>query len=865
MTTAQTLVHTLTHAIQLSKDFEDCHAKLLLWCLALSLQGITILEGIFSKQGFLTENPICVDSHDHGLFVYTVRDGQVNLNLLLASSLAHTSILLAEALAFFERNYAHYSYDLRFIREQLPVVTTDVQCTFHRRRVVLHRDRVAHATLSDDGTRMACDGREAPVVKQVDASTARTWMTTCPPLSTLTADHTSDVVYWHRFPCGRTALVRNPLIDEEVPALTASTQTTDNLVDDCPSELVELMHQLLLGLQAKHAYECDACFSESQLPHTLREICAYRRAIRHGIDDRFVELVGRHLPARREESLLANATFLYDLLTSSQRCSAERFQGILASRFARVLSMTKYRSMWTAWLATSKHAMRLLNGVTPALLVHLLREHPPLLDTLARLLDAQSVWNNDRLQQACILEDFANEALLPDAPRSDLIQRVLARLLQLRNKALACSRTLLVETTTPTARGSGARSARPGRGGRAKALSSPPLPRKAGDDAPAVVVPAVAATHVGRGAALQAWLGWPCTLIGSGLYCDESDMDVVVHMPSTLSVSEAYARVVEKTGWTPLYESVEDGRAHVAILEGRWEGRVVVEAQVFCDGPTPMEEETRRALSLWSSLLMDERNVRGARRLRDWFARHDLKGQCAAKTSGVGIACLAVWLSSHLLWSEETDPLASMLRLLHDEVLSREAPCVEVGTADDGKGARGRCTSPLVVIAQERANLTSHMTVATTRFLADVLALPDVGAYSREALVAWRKRHMVPAARPPRTLLRHAYKALARLDGHPVIESAFLDDEGVLWVSLQAARDDKYAFRDTDVVECDDGGESEQAWVRRGDRRWPLMMHTSRVPSVSRAVSSDSHRFVPNVPTLTVDVLHGFSCAIRSP
>ena len=285
-----------------------------------------------------------------------------------------------------------------------------------------------------------------------------------------------------------------------------------------------------------------------------------------------------------------------------------------------------------------------------------------------------------------------------------------------------------------------------------------------------------------------------------------------------------------------------------------------------------------------------------------------LKGHTLGRLPGVAVTGLGVALG------RDAATLRGVLVRLRD-ALGREAPCVDVDEADGGATSEARCACPLVVLVQER-NVATRMSVATTRLLLDavahaVTALDDVSLVRRAAYDAWRRRTMVLAARlvpadRTRTTALTLHGALARLDGHPLVDAVHVEEEeeeeqeqetteqetteqettpatkggdaGAIRVLVSVAKaSERYAFGADDAVV--EGGEWDGSAVRRtgrtvrvrgGVREWPLAVQEDagqpRVPWAARGDERDTRRLlqmpsgtlVANAPSLTVDVTNCF-------
>ena len=78
--------------------------------------------------------------------------------------------------------------------------------------------------------------------------------------------------------------------------------------------------------------------------------------------------------------------------------------------------------------------------------------------------------------------------------------------------------------------------------------------------APAAPVAPAAPAGPGIAQRLQARYGWRCELIGSALFFDGSDVDIVIEVPHSSSLAHAYEKVVLATGWVVAGTGTVDGQ-----------------------------------------------------------------------------------------------------------------------------------------------------------------------------------------------------------------------------------------------------------------------------------------------------------------
>ena len=287
----------------------------------------------------------------------------------------------------------------------------------------------------------------------------------------------------------------------------------------------------------------------------------------------------------------------------------------------------------------------------------------------------------------------------------------------------------------------------------------------------------------------------------------------------------------------------------------------------------------------------DEAHRAHARHLHAVLGRLGLKGHRLGRLPGVAVTVLAILLTRRGA-DTRARRHAALLGALRD-LLRREAPVADLDALEVSRGeGAGRPTAPLRVVAHE-IDLASRLTACTTRHLLDAVAhaaaLPhaDAALGGAAAAARWRDATMLRCARVrPRSAAAVAatlHAALARLDGHPLMDSLHVEEEeaaggaegggegGALLVrcTLRADADvARYGLREGDALAPPRVAGGRYAIVRRGARAWPLACAApgrtatprggGAAPSVRDLVLVAPGVVVPNAPSLTVDVLSHF-------
>tara|TARA_B110001450_G_scaffold248290_1_gene264290 strand:- start:228 stop:1601 length:1374 start_codon:yes stop_codon:yes gene_type:complete len=371
---------------------------------------------------------------------------------------------------------------------------------------------------------------------------------------------------------------------------------------------------------------------------------------------------------------------------------------------------------------------------------------------------------------------------------------------------------------------------------------------------------------------------YECTLIGSGIFYNGSDVDIVVHVPDVDSLEVAYGLVERMTGWCRQYDRVST--EHIAVLRGQFEGHKV-DAQVWRGvhslERTRAEQETHRALTLTRALRekTDARLRRMVHELHTFMDHVGFKGHCHCRLPGVAVTCIAIVVARQGSVSSRSSMLEQMRMHLETDV-----PCFDFDDEDIRGGQpqrRDRPTCAVQVVVNE-INAASRMTACVTRHLLDTVAW-SLHAHRTISPRAWRARHMVTCLRmrpqhdPHRTIALTLHSSMSKMDGHPSIDTAYADEHpetGDVLVRVTLRHDPRYAFRGTETIVRVAGVESIVMVSRNdGRRQWPLCTHprtsasTSLASSVAEAgtemfVRVDDELCVPNAPHLMSDLLGYF-------
>ena len=306
--------------------------------------------------------------------------------------------------------------------------------------------------------------------------------------------------------------------------------------------------------------------------------------------------------------------------------------------------------------------------------------------------------------------------------------------------------------------------------------------------------------------------GWPTELIGSSHFLNGVDVDVVLTVVGCETLADAYARVVEATGWH-MAGSDEVSGHRVVSLHGQFEGHLI-DAQVWRgedEADTHAEGQTRAALA-HTARLLDGTCARCRQSIalfHEWAGVASVKGAQLAMPPGVAwtVAATMLWqLCAD--WDDRSDAmrLKGLLTSFAAVLRTRSTPCIALGcpVACATVRAASTCEAPLCILldglstdlstgglecaeglrlgtAAHRfaANLCERMCIKTTRALLMTveyaLSLPVKQRLLPKSYEAMRESLLPVAAvvhpRTPDAVPRTLHRILRGIDSYEVVET----------------------------------------------------------------------------------------------
>ena len=394
---------------------------------------------------------------------------------------------------------------------------------------------------------------------------------------------------------------------------------------------------LLFGLQPSSIDQAAEAIQTVGIPLRIRYFMVTVAIGLLGIHDELIVAVGHAFSClswqkkAMEGSLLGslcnmNKVFQMARARAPHPDDSEHYQFV--HLFGRTLQGAEDDGMWIRWMCESPHFFALLM-ITSTGGIRLLCSYHKVIQPLVRrmLLDRVGCWGDKEVSKAKLLVDELGDT---DPSLVAEVHRLEANHVS-ETACLLAEEALRREASDASSPASQPSSSVPKKKKKKKKkkktreeeedcesrLVSPSDLRtgdlRTGDQGEATI-----STHRDLVRRMSAHFDLDCELIGSGIFTDTSDADVVVTLAAT-DLAGAYDRVRARTGWRPLYDEVNGEQ--VAVLHGRFEG-VDVDAQVWRGEATTTraEAETRRALDLARRMHehLDEAGKHSVRLLHAW-------------------------------------------------------------------------------------------------------------------------------------------------------------------------------------------------------------------------------------------------------
>jgi hypothetical protein len=872
MTPAYKLLHFFSKTATICHKWDDSLGKRRLWDVVMAiLIDIAPFNTKMTQLDLLTYEPILFKC-PLGMAIYTIANMQVNVNVVITHKKETALELLQQTAHFLTSVHAGCAINLNPIKDHMTMIVED-NC-FVQRRFVPCAKYVQNLEIVD-GTMVRSLNVVMPLLTTiVDPYDLKQYT----PIMRMKMDDDPNTLYWHRFDNGQISVFENPFMPNVEPLPFPFPVTIDD-ANVC-HHVDESMHPFLKSLYPITLDDTAWTLSATWIPMRMREFAVVVARSKLGLSDELIRLVGdsfQDTTAAPCTTIVLDMFCMYQVMNNSHT----RSDLALADDLRVRLQTASDQLTWRQWIRTSPFIMGCLRRLTKQYVALLCDRFPPFLYALLFMLHKHiGNWKNSDVAKSSLLKTESATKQLSEEPDLAL---VVAETKRVQNVADTIAKQLSEEPDLPLVVAETEREQNDTRTLSSTTHSScrnrtalRKRPHKRHEENLDNY-----GTRSDHKKLLQKIrvLYHPLVfdLIGSGLFTDTSDVDLIVTVPSEQvdDLQSAYKLVMDKTGWTPCYTSVTG--ENIAILVGQIDG-VSIDAQIWrgekCVELTKSEQASQKALHLSRKLRQEvyttiERHICWLHR---WCVAANVKGHCFCRLPGIAVTSIAIAIGCRLSADSSSVLLRHFYRHIHCL-----APYFDMNEASNETKENGeRCVVPLVVNLLDGENCATRMTVGTTTQLLDTLAfalsIKSELLLNTNMYTLWRRRTMVRCARlrplQDSSVSQTLHVIANELAGHPYIDALYFEQELsgcilVLCTLLRNADVKRYGFHESDQVIVSDA----YVTVQRKSREIKLMLspHEATVDTIEKAtvvhdmiIGGCGLGTFPNAPCLTMDVVSRF-------
>jgi hypothetical protein len=842
-----------------SFDFEDSEQKLSVWnsVLAMLIPSPSSLTLLSDLQ--LLDADVRVFVSDFGVVGFTNFCHQISINFLVPDKCENYNRAFLSFVDFVSKTFCGFA--ICFDRVQKYIKRLPVKGYMRRfvsaKKFILgckyikEESKVVLNGMSLDVERVACRVEDVNGTK---------------PLPLCCEEDNIDTLYWTKVDTGELVVFKNPhvpLIDHVSPS--PFTEKREEACSVMASRVKDIFLRILKG---------DTFLIEDinnvSIPVTVRLVIVTRWKSLHGVSDVFLLMVAKLLTTGKvNEECTPSLHLLFAVAKLVITLSQGLRPRIVLDNLTFIIRDIREAELseWRRWFLSSLFVRDVLKLSSLKDIEVACNRHMWILEVLFMHLSEQiGKWRSKDVAIARLVTLKLNELKMSKGSMIDLentvsncVVDVLEEMVKMKRESeMACQELLEQEKTN--------------REPKKKAKKKVRRKQICKSSETAMVAERLVAEEEGNHSSacseISSFLeekcgGMTCSLIGSGVYTDKGDCDVVITCSDGRSLLEAYNSVARETGWKRMFNVLSD--EHVGILKGEWKG-IKVDAQIWRGEPVSVSEmKTESALRLTSFFLTssDKDFVDRTRFLNSELTRAGLKdhGRCL-------LPGLAVTSFSALIQAKGCTSFPSVSLLI--PLLYKQIPNVTISTRDveidGGSGEEGRADSPLIIMV-DGVNCSNRMTVLTTRHVQDTLVFLSRGGVDADE---WRLRSMFRCLflRPRKDCsLPSLHSSLSKIDGNPLVDSVCVINTGtdfLLLATLSSYSDvEKYGFKDDDEVEST--SDPDVVHVVRNGKRWPLLTSPLKTASAEGGVCKciiKGGTLLPNAPFLTVDMMSCFDACL---
>ena len=846
---------------------DDSRAKGMVFSAIVGLiTEIPFFRTLVSNLRFL-DPPLCIMPLGNGTCAYTFCKMQMNVHFLIA----HDKNMLEQCMTQLLQLCAVSPLcDFAIDMSPLQMTTSCLSGPCFRRRFGLSRSVVP---ILEDGNMIYDAESETRIPASVISDCSLALHT---PLTRLCAKHLEepDTLFWTRTVCGSIVGFKNLIMPEEtMPTVEAITRADGPIATFSIS--LQKFFNALQPTNIEDAYETIQNPETRHISPVLVWVCCHK----FGMQDGLINIVGSLMAKKliQANPLHRDIFELHQLLQRRRRISAQQAVNIVEKLCTSTFS-SSHESIFNTWLVQSARVRQII-CVLPIKAINRITSFSDaivslLIDYIYCRIGSWASWERETVAW------LKATPIITERGRRNW-EFILVENERVNRYAKACTeqliRTVSCSTKTNTSPTSSTSSASPST---VSSAASPVVP--------ATSPPAPPNTHTHKNIVACLNAKWPVfkwTLIGSGVFFDDGDVDVVVEVPGSLhtTLQDAYDTVQTETGFQ-MQGKVDN--EHVAILTGMFRG-YPIEAQVTrCDGTTVSESQSEIAIRLTQRFCSETSETirNNVTELHRFFNAAGLKGHTLCRLPGLSVTCIAIRVSSEQPRANLVTQLQYLLTILRSGVqIDFDETCAQEGFAkhsnkENNNAPPMRPLVPLTVIVHER-NIATRVTAAWSRHLLDTVAyalhLEAECRFAPEAYHTWRTRHMAICAilrgKGQSSLACSLLKALSKLEGHPIIEAFHIENgkcgDVIVMGTINSNASLHYGFQATHRIKVVTGCDFVE--IHKGNKSWRLCTSISGpgpdiasspyfCKSVSSWIATGNGRRIPNAPTLSVDTVACF-------
>lgn len=904
------VLKTLLNMAALTFDFPESVAKLKLWtCILGMIVDVPSFRQELDELELLSSNVTILAAKSTGVILYSVSNcrRQCNVNLAVPTGSNALEQLLEYALHIMVSTYDDTCLNLRPLCSHV-IDRTGPTC-FRKCRIVPRSVQRNDVILSDDGTTICVQGRhvDVTVMKTSDMISRHT------PITKMKLDDWPGKTYWCCTSCNKIVSFTNP------PRLVLRAAPAPEFVDDletiysvCPEKL----HHAIMGIRPDTIENTIAAITDVRIPIYVRTVFVDFSRWRFGIRDQILWLLG-DIFTECDSFILQTPILFAEMLCMSRFMNEYTDVNVEnTTRLATLLKGFQDQFAWRRFLMNSQYIHDWMKKSNVTMLTQAYQVFEacilPLVSYLHRTI---SMWSVDDREKVDFLLATRPEMIEESQTVSNISQHNAQLLREEREHkeadrkrseaSLILMQELLNESKTIE--------------------STTKKPKKKGKKQTAhkkLTTTSTDTTENDRGSPVQRFDNPKCVaclkrlrewipeyhweVIGSSVFFDGTDVDVVAVVDSESTLREVYDTVLSRTLFSRSYDFVDE--EHVAILHGTFDEfpDINVDLQVCRKrGSSVAEIASRRAIALTKRLQkeVDEDVRQTICLLHQWCANVQLKGHKLCRLPGIAVTCIAITLACR----KRKPTLNFLLHYLRDILM--HSWCVIDFDAQECRtsGERLCPCEPLAVHVHGR-NVTSRMTVAGTRHLLDVITwgvhhpsscMPDLTPTSFQQ---WLLDNTQPVLklRPlhPRSISHSLYAAVKRFDRHPLVNSVHLVEETCsqsVTLTLRVRFQSDTAFskygmdNNTYWAQAADNSYTHNPQLRlhedgfvlfqkHNKRAWPIFVAREKVSCPARSLhatrfvndrirveGAGDNASIPAIPCITVDALSNFDEDAWSP